>query len=375
MGYEVRRRKRKTGEKWFLYFREFSAEGRKDTYIPETAYLQHGFHPTMDIEDAKERARQLNYVAKGHKKQEQAKVRILKQAREREHVSSTHFPKAYREDFENTFLREHIGTGPNGYEKYKKALVHWHWAVSMIEALNIQSSDWSFRARSIYEHFRKKQVSYEYCRKILRVLNLWGLYINRRTGVPFELVPPPRGPEKEAINDAWHDAGKKSKESLPLTPKELESAKAALKPQQYRWLFVSVWLGLRPGEIDYLAKPNSYRVAVDELGTTILAVYQPKLTGLPREKRYKRIPLFLPEQLEALSFIQAGGLKRPLVKILEKTIKRGLNTYGGRKGFVDLMLSKGQDITHISQWMGHQQISTTWAHYKDKEKVGYKKPA
>lgn len=375
MGYEVRKRKRKKGEKWFLYFRDFTTAGRKDTYIPETAYLQHGFHPSMDIEDAKEKAKQLNSLAKGYKKQEQAKVRILKQIRDKDALSSAHFPPTFRADFEETFLREHVGVGVSGYEKYKKALVHWHWAMSMVEAINVPSKDWAFRSRAIYEYMRKKHISYEYSRKILRVLNLWGLYLNRRTGVPYELVTSPRGPEKEAINDAWYASGKKTKESLPLNPQELESAKGALKPEQYRWLFISIWLGLRPNEIDQLIKPNSYRLSMDSEGTTILAVYQPKLTGLPREKRFKRIPLFLPEQLQALTYIQQCALKRPLVKTLERYIKPGLNTYGGRKGFVDLMLGKGQDITNISQWMGHQQLSTTWTHYKDKQQVRYKKPA
>jgi hypothetical protein len=42
--------------------------------------------------------------------------------------------------------------------------------------------------------------------------------------------------------------------------------------------------------------------------------------------------------------------------------------YGGRKGFTDLMLSKGNTIENISIWMGHSTLDRTWRSYKQKMK-------
>jgi hypothetical protein len=42
--------------------------------------------------------------------------------------------------------------------------------------------------------------------------------------------------------------------------------------------------------------------------------------------------------------------------------------YGGRKGFVDLMLSKEQTFENISVWMGHSTLDRTWRSYKQRRK-------
>jgi hypothetical protein len=36
-----------------------------------------------------------------------------------------------------------------------------------------------------------------------------------------------------------------------------------------------------------------------------------------------------------------------------------IDLYGGRKGFTDLMLSKGNTIENISIWMGHSTLDRT----------------
>lgn len=373
MGYELRKRKRRDGSvAWLLYFREWQGtEKKQDRYIPKEALLQHGFHPDMAIEEAKARVSQLNSLKQAEKKEERRKVKILAEARARAEIRSVHLPPAFMDEFENIYLKQEVGNGTNGYYRYKKTLCHWEAAKKAILAVDVPIEDFNFRAKSFYEYFRKESYSYEYCRKVIRVLNLWGIFLARKTGGSFLEIPTPPKVEKEAIVDSWLDNGNRSTASLPLTPEALESARDKLLPEQYRWLYISVWLGLRPNEIDRLQQPNSVREEKDQNGVVVLWVYQPKLVTLPREERYKPIPLIYPEQRAVLSMLDQP-LKRPLVKTLQKHIKDGITTYGGRKGFVDLMLSKGQDIADISIWMGHRQITTTWGPYKNKKKFGYK---
>jgi hypothetical protein len=46
----------------------------------------------------------------------------------------------------------------------------------------------------------------------------------------------------------------------------------------------------------------------------------------------------------------------------------GVDAYAGRKGFADLMLSRGQSFENISTWMGHSTISRKWRSYKNRGK-------
>lgn len=90
--------------------------------------------------------------------------------------------------------------------------------------------------------------------------------------------------------------------------------------------------------------------------------------ALPPEDRWKPIPLLFDEQEFALRIIESKSFKRPLVKTLRQCFRRGVDLYGGRKGFTDLMLSKGHTFENISIWMGHSTLERTWKSYKNKRR-------
>jgi hypothetical protein len=58
----------------------------------------------------------------------------------------------------------------------------------------------------------------------------------------------------------------------------------------------------------------------------------------------KPIPIPYEERELALRIIQSGHLKRPP----SITKRKDIDLYGGRKGFADLMLSRGNTIENIS---------------------------
>ena len=92
------------------------------------------------------------------------------------------------------------------------------------------------------------------------------------------------------------------------------------------------------------------------------------MTGLPREDRWKPIPILYDEQKFGLKIIENQNFKRPLVKTIRKHLGDGYRLYGGRKALTDLMLSKGHELENISIWMGHSTINRTWRHYKNHRK-------
>jgi hypothetical protein len=130
---------------------------------------------------------------------------------------------------------------------------------------------------------------------------------------------------------------------------------------------LTVWLGLRPKEVENLRDENLWRIETLITGRKILWVFQTKVIALPPEDRWKPIPLLFDEQEFALRIIEGRNFKRPLSKTMKRYFGSGIDLYGGRKGFVDLMLSRGQTLENISIWMGHSTVARTWRSYKNKK--------
>jgi hypothetical protein len=169
--------------------------------------------------------------------------------------------------------------------------------------------------------------------------------------------------------DAHYQRNKNSrKASDPLPPEVLNQAAGKMNQANFNWLFISVWLGLRPQEIDNLHETELWRVETPIVGRKVFWIYQTKIIALPPDDRWKPIPILYEEQEFAMRIIESGNFKRPLVKTMRQYFSKDIDLYGGRKGFTDLMLSKGNTIENISIWMGHSTLDRTWRSYKQKMK-------
>ena len=147
-----------------------------------------------------------------------------------------------------------------------------------------------------------------------------------------------------------------------------------MQDQNYNWLYLSVWLGLRPREIDQLHDQGLYRLQKLSENSALLWVYQTKLISVPPRYRWKLIPMVFAGQTEAVRIIESGQFKRPLNKTVRHHFGRFTTLYGGRKGFTDLMLDHQQQLENISQWMGHSSIERTWRNYKSRCITHYSAP-
>ncbi len=145
--------------------------------------------------------------------------------------------------------------------------------------------------------------------------------------------------EKSFLLDAYFQKqGRHVCESDSITPKQLEDAKGKLNEQNYNWMYLSVWLGLRPLEIDQLRNQNYYRLQKVGENSALLWVYQTKLVSVPPRYKWKLIPLIFEGQVEAIKIIERGYFKRPLNKTVRLHFGVHTTLNGGRKGFTDAVV-------------------------------------
>lgn len=372
MGYYIRKLKTKNqNPRWKVQFisykKQYTGQSnakkpRKDWDISKRRWIALGFKDSMSLEQARARARQINAKIE-MRRQEERRKQIEEEQFVLEQKFTAALPDIYKEEFEQRYL---VGRYKNpGWQK--RFLTCWRATQRMLTELQIDPVDWNEDAHLFDDYFQKKSYSFSYIKKILLVTNLWGHFLSRRLGQNFMRIPSPRGTEKARLLDAYF--GKRDHRltpSDPITPRQLAQAKHKFKKEQYNWLYLSVWLGLRPQEVDQLKNPQMVRLQNSTEGTPTLWIYQTKLVSVPHRYRWKLIPIIFKEQKKALHIVRSKNFQRPIVRTVKKHFGAHTTLYGGRKGFTDLMLSHQQNLFHISQWMGHSSIERTWKNYKSR---------
>jgi len=377
MGYQVRPLPDKKSEpKWKLQYvsckkadrkPESKAKSNKTTWnVSKDRWRSLGFHKFMPIEDAKARAKQLNSQLEIKRQEEHLRNLEMKQ-REVCLKYNSFLPEEFVQEFERLFVKKR-NLKENTRKRKTQRQVTWTSAQKMIVTIGIEPSEWYYNIDAIYDYFYDEALSINYVKAIIRMSNLWGYFICRKLGRPFLSIPHPKGHEKQRLVDNYHENGKHMKKPAKgLPPKELYKAKKNLSIEHFNWLYISLWLGLRPKEIDSLHNKKMWRLEKINSNQQVISVFQTKIITVPPEDRWKPIPIQFDEQKIALKIIESGNFKRPYLRTVRKYITgERITLYSGRKGFVDLMLSKKQSLENISIWMGHGTIHRTWRSYKDK---------
>jgi integrase len=349
---------KRPNDRWRLINQVFISGKRKSIIVPIAGYAALGIDPSWSVEKVRERVSQINAqnAIETHKI-----IAATRRVEANRKVVSAYLPDELVAQF-----NEELGHRPTK----NNDMIHWRFVQKMIAEIGMDPADFADRKAEIYRYYQSKAIGYSYTEKVTYILNQWGKFVSRKRKQYFEPLDVPKGREAQRIKETQRKA-KPSMISEELTPAMLDSIKDKLPSiEQYNWLGASVWFGLRPEEIDL------HRCDMEQQGdVAVLWVYQPKLTSLPEEKRWKPIPILYPEQERFLPALIEGRVERPLNKVLKDRTKKQVTGYGGRKGFVDLMLSLGQQLPDISVWMGHQSIERTWKSYKNKQRVSYTKPA
>lgn len=355
MGYIVRVR----GNRFQVRLQNWDKETQKmlSRAVPRADWGAHGFRADMTPEEAKAHASRQNADSSELRHRERRES-IRRRVETEERRLAIDVPLA--EEFIRTEL------------KVKSHRAYFATCMRMIRDTGLTPVDYDARKEVIWQWFLDQAFSPAYVQKLTQTLNRYGKYWAWRHRQLFPLLTFPRGQWRERLADRAADVpGRGNKESAPLTPSLLEGARASLRPEHYNWLYLSLWFGLRPSEVDALKSPKLFRLEKQN-GTTVLVVYQRKLTAIKREQRWKFIPAFRREQAHGLDILASGDFEKPLSKTINRIFGHEYSLYAGRKGFTDLMLSFGQSLEDVSSWMGHASIERTWRHYKNKRVVRWK---
>lgn len=354
--------KRRNG--WILIEQTYKDNVTFRKAVTKTALNAMGFNKEMSVEQARELAKLLNRTNRADTR---LKVVAATRFEQQKLFSKRYLPQGLVMEFERRLSEATFKSAEN----LKKQQSYWAYTKRLIAEVRIEPIEYADRQNAIYSYFVDKSASHSTVEKVLTMLNRWGVFVCKKNNQFFEKIPNPRGEALEAILDSYQESENFQGPSEPLTPEILENVRTTIKnPLFYNWLWISIWFGLRPAEIDRLrTKPSYHRIEHGE-NFDILWVYQPKLIKLKKEKRWKGIPIKTEEQKKALGFILKGEHKQPYYQWFEEIFKTYIRPYAGRKGFTDLMLARGEKLENISMWLGHSTIDRTWRDYKDRQKVG-----
>ena len=378
MGYYVRALSwKKKAPQWKVQFvsykksdfhRADAVKPKKEWDVGKDRWRSLGFHQSMTSIEAQGRAKQLNSQLFVQRQEEQLrKIETTRRSNLKRYEAF--LPEEFTSEFELRFVRSRDSDTDAGKRRRTRAYSLWQAAQRMIVSVGIEPSDWFYHTLDINDFFHQRKYSVRYIQSTLKMANLWGFFICRKMGRPFLPIPIPRGYERQRLIQAYYEKDRKTRQpSQPLTPEVLKSAFRKLNRPNYHWLVLSVWLGLRPQEIDNLHDGKMWSIEKLGNGKRVLWVFQTKIIALPIEDRWKPIPILFDEQEFALRILKGKSFRRPIMKTMRKHFGEGIDLYAGRKGFTDLMLAKGHALENISVWMGHSTLERTWKSYKNRRK-------
>lgn len=380
MGYSVRKLPWKKSEpKWKLQFVTYKkaivsqagVKEKKTWDIDKTRWADLGFTSRMTVEEAQTRAKQLNTIEK-EKDRELRRLDVKKEQDKLAKDVNAYLPQTFKEEFEREYFSLiHNSHGDLVYKQGTKRSV-WTKAQRIILELKIEPFYFYQRSNKFYEYFIREGASPSYAYKVIRILDDWGRFMCFKLGQSYRPIPKPRGPRLSKLRESYYSKKDfKRRDSMPLCPYELESKRDAMRRENYEALFIAVWFGLRPMELTRLKEEGNHKISTDENGQRYLEVYQHKLVSRHPEDRWKIIPVLFKEQEKAIEFIERDEFIPPVTNTIKRHFGEEVKSYGPRKGFTDLMLSLGQPLVFISNWMGHSSVERTMKSYKCKQITHY----
>ena len=225
-----------------------TAKAKKTTWdVAKHRWSVLGFHTTMHLDEAQVRAKQLNSQLLLKKQEEKIKVMQDQQNQFQLRYNSI-LPEEFVSEFEERFVRARdIVEESKKKVRNKNRFTVWRAAQKIIIKVNLEPTLWFYHQTKFYDAFCESQMSHGYLLSVLTTINLWGNFITRKLCQPFNPVLRPRGYEKQRILEFYYKKSTKHREaSKPITPEHLSDLLGKINSYNFNWLYISVWLGLRP---------------------------------------------------------------------------------------------------------------------------------
>ena len=208
MGYYIRRvDAKRSSPKWKVQFvsykkrhsfRSNAKKPKKEWDIPKHQWFDLGFNVSMNLDQARARAAQLNAQEKS-KVIEARQQEFVRNRRQFETECRAILPEFFRSQFENQFVFSH-----NHLPTQKDTRAHWRAAQKLLLKVALDPEDWFEHSQEFYDYLAGSQFSVSYSQKILRLVNLWGFFISKKFGKPFMPLPAPRGRHKRQLQEAYY---------------------------------------------------------------------------------------------------------------------------------------------------------------------------
>lgn len=358
-----------TTSSWRFVIEEYSKGKIRSVYPKKAQYARYGFNPDDSYEQALEKLKTIRARDKVEKTALR-RSKIDRRLTEEDLKESAHLPRELYKRF-TVWLSDRRLWG----EIPSKSISHLRCMRRLILDLDIDPSEWPDHPEKIYRWFMKNRFSVSYLDKVLPILNEYGYFYCKEFRKPFLRIPFPRGDLIRKIEDAnLEERNGRQAASAPMTDGKLQKL-SDLPEEQFRWLRFSFYFGLRPSELDELTpekRGTVWDTYKDSKKKWILKIYQKKLTAVERQRRWKRIPAILPEQVKLIKELaEKSPLRRPVLKTVQVRIGAEYGLYAGRKGFEKLMRANGQKFQNISRWLGHSDLQRTERNYREIEAVEY----
>lgn len=231
----------------------------------------------------------------------------------------------------------------------------WKRAEALLAKSGLRDIDpalWPDYAEKLFDCAVSEGISLGYFVKVLDLINLYGRFVAREKYT--SKIASPRGFNRQRFLDQCG-----TNASAALSHSQLLSKRANFTAPEFRFLRASLYLGLRPTEVDDCANWT--------LEDNVLVVPQTKLTQVDKNARIKAIPLIEPEQKQVIEEIVVRGYEvaRPSLEKLHAAFGDRVHTYAGRKGLVAFLMERGYTEFECSSILGHADVKTTRAYYTD----------
>lgn len=163
---------------------------KREWDIAKDRWLTLGFSQSMNLSEAKARARQLNAQNQLKRQEEQFKQISAQQNQFQLRFDSV-LPSEFVAEFEKVFVRKSDSQTEQGLRRTTRSHVIWRAAQRMIVAVGVEPSHWVYSYRDIYEYMIVQKMSVRYARGI-RLFRELGRAIKVGGGSMsqgFDLVP------------------------------------------------------------------------------------------------------------------------------------------------------------------------------------------
>lgn len=330
--------------------------------LPEHEWQRYGFGLDMTLDEVVTKMKTLNTTTKNRDLVERkARFKHVASEQRKDMLESAYLPEYIVKEFESKLINDTLSldTGKS------KKIYHWRTAMKVIAKLGIAPENWGENRMPILvalKGYAPSTVS-----KQVHLLNFYGSFYCKKFSRFYEPIQVKSGDLAKLGDHYLKKTGGRTKEALGVTLADMAKIKLSeeFTDEEKRWCVICLGFGLRPSEVEMITTMSHGPKTIIQKASSVV-IYQPKLTNLPHNKRYKEVVLTHPFQKEALRVFRSGkSIKMPSLYMIRKVLKSDeYGRYSFRKGYEEIMETLGSDFIRASKDLGHASIERTWRSYR-----------